>query len=157
MVHEVFVQRCDEVESAAVQIIPHRFIDRPEVFFVHHFAQYLYRRGGRGTVFGIESVDAAAAGRGGIVVVLHRVDLLVGASVVHTVAFGLHLVAARAVEGGHKFAGARSLGALVRRDIIGYRRMVAQPFDRSREIGEVEVLVLRVFRVARHPELLPYQ
>ena len=35
--------------------------------------------------------------------------------------------------------------------------MVAQPFDRSREIGEVEVLVLRVFRVARHPELLPYQ
>ena len=35
--------------------------------------------------------------------------------------------------------------------------MVAQPFDRSREIGEVEVLVLRVFRVARHPELLPHE
>ena len=143
------------MEAVAVGVVPDRLVDGPQVLFVHHFAQALDRRQARGAVFGVESVDAAAARGGFVLVVAHDVDLLVGAAVVDAAALRLHLIAARAVEPFEQTFHLRHLGALVRGDVVGQRGVVADALHRGDHVRIVDARIVGVVGVARHPELLP--
>ena len=92
MVGKVCVHGRHQMEPSAIMIIPYLLIDRPEVFLVHYFAERFNGRYSRRTIFRIEAIDTATAFGCCIFVVLHRVYLFVGATVVHTVTFRLHLV-----------------------------------------------------------------
>ena len=74
----------------------------------------------------------------------------------HAVHLGLHLVAARIVEGENQLLGAGNFRGFVGGDIVSQRGVVADALDRVCHILEIEFLVNRMFGVTGQPKLLPH-
>ena len=156
LVYHILVERAHQVEAVAVHVVPRRLVHGPEVLAGHHLVEVFDDGKGRGAVLGVEAVDAAAAVGGGVLVVAHGIDLLVGAAVVHAVTFALHLIGHVGGKAADEFFGARDGCALVARHIDDDAGMVADALHGALHVGEVERFVHGVLRVAGHPELLPH-
>ena len=155
LVNHIGVEGSHKVETATIHVVPHILVDGPEVFGGHHLTERLVNGQCRSTVLGVETVNAASAVRGGILVVAHGVNLLVGTTVVYTVALALHLVGAGAVQTGNEVVGAAHFRALVRRDVESKRSVVAYALNSRLDVEQVESLVVWMAGVASKPELLP--
>ena len=157
LVGHILVEGGHLVEAVALHVVPHRAADGPPVLLGHHLLDALGCRETGGTILGVEAIHAAAALRGGILVVAHRVHSLIGAAVVHSVAFALHLVRQRSVQHIYQLRNALGVSRFIGAYVEGQARMDAGAAHGRCHVLQIYALVHGVLGVARHPEFLPHQ
>ena len=84
IVDQIGVQARHQMKTVAVKIVPDKLIHRPQIRLRHHLTQDLHGRKGGSTVFRVETVNATATGRSGVLIMLHWIHLLVRAPVMDT-------------------------------------------------------------------------
>ena len=157
MIHQVCIHGSHQMETVSIQVIPHFFVDGPQVFLIHHFPEYFYCRKSRCAIFRIKAIYTTPSWRSCIFIMLHRIHLFVRAAIMYSGTLRLHLISACTIQLIQQFGSTGHFCAFIGSNVVSQRRMITNTLHCRLHVTHIESLVMRMTSIPCHPEFLPYQ